>query len=37
MGHRTIKAILAGGMIFASSTIIFAHGDVVPQAVDTAG
>lgn len=37
MGHKTIKAILAGGMIFASSTIIFAHGDVVPQAVDTAG
>ena len=37
MGHKTIKAMLAGGMIFASSTIIFAHGDVVPQAVDTAG
>ena len=37
MGHKTIRAMLTGGMIFASSTLIFAHGDVVPQAVDTAG
>lgn len=37
MGHTTIKAILASGIILASSTVILAHGDVKPQAVDTAG
>lgn len=37
MGQKTIKALLAGGIIFASSTLIFAHGDVNPQPVDTAG
>lgn len=37
MAQRTIKAFLAGGIIFASSTVAIAHGDVVPQAVDTAG
>jgi cytochrome c-550 PedF len=37
MGHTTIKAILASGIILASSTVILAHGDVKPQAVDTTG
>jgi cytochrome c-550 PedF len=37
MGQKIIKAILAGCIMFASSTVIFAHGDVSPQAVDTAG
>lgn len=37
MGSTTFKAILAGGVMVASSTILFAHGDVVPQAVDTTG
>lgn len=37
MGHLFIKAVVAGGIMFASSTMILAHGDVAPQAVDTAG
>lgn len=37
MGQKTIKALLAGAIMFASSTIIFAHGDVNPQPVDTEG
>jgi cytochrome c-550 PedF len=37
MNHKSIRAILTGSIIFASSTAIFAHGDVNPQPVDTAG
>lgn len=37
MGRTSIKAILAGGIILASATVILAHGDVAPQPVDTAG
>jgi len=37
MGRKSIQAILAGSILLASSTFIFAHGDVKPQAVDTTG
>lgn len=37
MENKSIKAVLAAGLIFASSTTILAHGDVNPQPVDTAG
>ncbi len=37
MKHLSFKNLLAGGMIFAASTVVFAHGDVNPQPVDTAG
>ncbi|MCX8225541.1 MAG: cytochrome c-550 PedF [Sulfitobacter sp.] len=37
MGNNSIKALLAGGIIIATSTILMAHGDVSPQPVDTAG
>jgi cytochrome c-550 PedF len=37
MGSNSIKAMLAGGIIIATSTILMAHGDVSPQPVDTAG
>ncbi len=37
MGKMTIRALLASGIMLASSTITYAHGDVSPQAVDTAG
>lgn len=37
MQHLSLKNLLAGGMIFAASTVVFAHGDVNPQPVDTAG
>lgn len=37
MGQNIIKAILVGGIMFASSTVVLAHGDVNPQPVDTAG
>ncbi|UWR28279.1 cytochrome c-550 PedF (plasmid) [Sulfitobacter sp. S223] len=37
MGNKSIKAMLAGGIIVATSTILMAHGDVSPQPVDTAG
>ncbi|MEP5730518.1 MAG: cytochrome c-550 PedF [Sulfitobacter sp.] len=37
MSGQIIKAVLAGGIILTSSTIILAHGDVAPQPVDTAG
>lgn len=37
MGKFSAKALLAGGVILGSSTLIFAHGDVNPQPVDTAG
>lgn len=37
MERKSIKAVLAAGLIFASGTIVLAHGDVKPQPVDTAG
>jgi len=37
MTQTTFRAILTGGLLFASSTFILAHGDVTPQAVDTTG
>ena len=37
MGHISVRTALTAGIIFASSAIAFAHGDVVPQAVDTTG
>lgn len=37
MEFTSIKAVLAAGLIFASGTTVLAHGDVAPQAVDTAG
>jgi cytochrome c-550 PedF len=37
MGSNSLKAVLAAGIVFASSTALFAHGDVNPQPVDTAG
>lgn len=37
MAHKLSKAILASGIILASTTVILAHGDVKPQAVDTTG
>lgn len=37
MDHKSIRAILAGGIFLASSTVILAHGDVNPQPVDTTG
>ncbi len=37
MGRKSLQAILAGSILLASSTFIFAHGDVKPQAVDTTG
>lgn len=33
----TLKGILTGGFVFASSVLVMAHGDVNPQPVDTAG
>jgi len=37
MSRKSLRAILAGGFILASGTVILAHGDVAPQPVDTAG
>jgi len=37
MECKSIKAVVAAGLIFASGTIVWAHGDVKPQPVDTAG
>ncbi|MEP1768857.1 MAG: cytochrome c-550 PedF [Sulfitobacter sp.] len=37
MRQYKFTAALAGGLFWASGTILLAHGDVVPQAVDTAG
>ncbi len=37
MSRKSLRAILAGGFILASGTVILAHGDVTPQPVDTAG
>lgn len=37
MERKSIKAVLAAGLIFASGTNVLAHGDVKPQPVDTAG
>ena len=37
MSRKSLRAILAGGCILASGTVILAHGDVAPQPVDTAG
>ena len=37
MYKTSFRAILASGAILASTTLMFAHGDVKPQPVDTAG
>lgn len=37
MTQLSLTSALAGGLIFAASTMIYAHGDVNPQPVDTAG
>jgi cytochrome c-550 PedF len=37
MGRKLTSAFLASGMILTSSLIVFAHGDVKPQPVDTTG
>ena len=37
MTRKLTSAFLASGMILTSSLIVFAHGDVNPQPVDTAG
>jgi cytochrome c-550 PedF len=37
MKQHSLKSLLAGGIIFAASTVVYAHGDVNPQPVDTTG
>lgn len=37
MKQVTLKGLLAGSMVFAACTMVYAHGDVKPQPVDTAG
>lgn len=37
MGKYSVKGLLAGGIILASGSMLLAHGDVSPQAVDTSG
>ncbi|SDX42682.1 cytochrome c-550 PedF [Litoreibacter albidus] len=37
MKQLSLKSILAGGLVLAASTVVYAHGDVNPQPVDTAG
>lgn len=37
MTHFLKTAVLTTGLIFAGATVVLAHGDVTPQAVDTAG
>lgn len=37
MEQMSTKAVLAASILFVSAAAVFAHGDVAPQAVDTAG
>lgn len=37
MAHHAFKAVLAAGLLAGAATLAHAHGDVAPQAVDTAG
>lgn len=37
MTQRTLRGFLTGSMILAACTMVYAHGDVKPQPVDTAG
>lgn len=37
MNIGPMRTLLAGGVIIAASSMVLAHGDVTPQAVDTAG